>query len=63
MASWYILWPFGIFTNGYLVYLFPVLVCCTKKNLATLFLTGKVDGLASLTHLNFHSARSETWRF
>jgi hypothetical protein len=35
MAIWYSLWPFGIF-NGYLVYLFPVLVCCTKKNLATL---------------------------
>jgi hypothetical protein len=28
MAIWYILWSFGIF--------FPVLVCCTKKNLATL---------------------------
>jgi hypothetical protein len=25
---WYVLWLFGIF--------FPVLVCCTKKNLATL---------------------------
>jgi hypothetical protein len=28
MAIWYILWSFGIF--------FPVLVFCTKKNLATL---------------------------
>jgi hypothetical protein len=28
MAIWYILWPFGKF--------FPVWVCCTKKNLATL---------------------------
>jgi hypothetical protein len=27
----YILWPFGIFW-----YICPVLVCCTKKNLATL---------------------------
>jgi hypothetical protein len=27
-AIWLILWPFGAF--------FPVLVCCTKKNLATL---------------------------
>jgi hypothetical protein len=27
-AVWYILWPFGIF--------FPVLVHCTKRNLATL---------------------------
>jgi hypothetical protein len=31
MAIWYILWSFGIF--------FPVLVFCTKKNLATLFQT------------------------
>jgi hypothetical protein len=30
----YIVWSFVIF-YGYLVY-FPVLVCCTKKNLATL---------------------------
>jgi hypothetical protein len=29
MAIWYILWSFGTF--------FPVLVFCTKKNLATLF--------------------------
>jgi hypothetical protein len=28
MAIWYILWSFGIFL--------PILVCCTKKNLATL---------------------------
>jgi hypothetical protein len=28
MVLWYILWSFGIF--------FPVLVCCTKKNMATL---------------------------
>jgi hypothetical protein len=40
-AIWYILRPFGIFVGG-LVYLweirygFPVLACCTKKNLATL---------------------------
>jgi hypothetical protein len=32
MDIWYILWTFGIF--------FPFLVCCTKKNLATLFGTG-----------------------
>jgi hypothetical protein len=31
----YILWPFGVFYDT-LVYFFPVLVCCTKKNLATL---------------------------
>jgi hypothetical protein len=30
-----ILWPFGVFC-GHLVLFFPVLVCCTKKNLATL---------------------------
>jgi hypothetical protein len=41
VAIWYILWPFGIFC-GHLVYfvaiwyIFPVLVCCTKINLATL---------------------------
>jgi hypothetical protein len=48
--SWNILWPFGIFTYGYLVYFMtiwyilcsfgtfvPDLVSCTKKNLATLF--------------------------
>jgi hypothetical protein len=47
MAIWYILWPFGIF-YGHLVYFmaiwyilwqlgifFPVLECCTLKNLAT----------------------------
>jgi hypothetical protein len=34
IAIWYILWPFGRF-YGHLVY-FTVLVCCAKKNLATL---------------------------
>jgi hypothetical protein len=34
-AVWYICWPFGIFYIG-IWYIFPVLVCCTKKNLATL---------------------------
>jgi hypothetical protein len=29
MVVWYSLWHFGIFS--------PVLVCCTKKNLATLY--------------------------
>jgi hypothetical protein len=44
MAVWSILQPFGIFC-GHLVYfmviwyIFPVLVCCAKKNLATLLLT------------------------
>jgi hypothetical protein len=31
----YFLWPFGIF-YGYLVYFSSFLVCCSKKNLATL---------------------------
>jgi hypothetical protein len=36
MSIWYILWSKGLF-YGCLVYLFPVLVCCsTMKNLATL---------------------------
>jgi hypothetical protein len=34
-AIWYILCTFGLFYS-HLVYFFPVLVCCTKKNLATL---------------------------
>jgi hypothetical protein len=44
MAVWYTLQPFGIFC-GHLLYLivipytFPVLVCCAKKNLATLVCT------------------------
>jgi hypothetical protein len=41
MVIWSILWSFGLLC-GRLVYfvvvwnIFPVLVCCTKKNLATL---------------------------
>jgi hypothetical protein len=40
-SIWYILWPFGIFCGHleYFVaiwYISPVLVCWTKKNLATL---------------------------
>jgi hypothetical protein len=38
VAVRYILWPFGIF-YGYLVHFFHVLVCCNKKNLATLFVS------------------------
>jgi hypothetical protein len=44
IAIWNILWTFGIL-YGHLVhfvfiwYIFPVLVSCTKKNLATLILT------------------------
>jgi hypothetical protein len=38
MSIWSILWAFDVwYGHGYLVYTyFPVLVCCTKKNLATL---------------------------
>jgi hypothetical protein len=35
VAFWYILWPFSIFS--------PVLVCCTLKNMATLFPDTYVD--------------------
>jgi hypothetical protein len=34
-AIWFILWRSGIF-RGHLVCFFPVLVCCTEENLATL---------------------------
>jgi hypothetical protein len=34
-AIWYILWPFGIL-SCYLVIFFPVLVCCSKNDLAAL---------------------------
>jgi hypothetical protein len=34
----YIVWPFGIFCGNFGNY-FPVLVCCTTKNLATLLCT------------------------
>jgi hypothetical protein len=38
MVIWYILWLFGIF--------FPVLECCTKKNLATLIAINLKDAAA-----------------
>jgi hypothetical protein len=42
-AIWYILWPFNMFYSHFtyfveIRYIFPVLVCCAKKNLATLSL-------------------------
>jgi hypothetical protein len=43
MGIYYILWPFGI--------LFLVLVCCTKKNLATL-ITHLVENSSNLVALN-----------
>jgi hypothetical protein len=45
MAIWYILWSFGIFS--------PVLVCCTKEHLATLF------WLQRLTTENGHPAMKQ----
>jgi hypothetical protein len=48
MAIWNILWRFGIFYD-HLVhfvliwYIFPVLVSCTKKNLATMLEATKGD--------------------
>jgi hypothetical protein len=45
MAIWYIFWLFGIF--------FPVLVCCSKKNLATLSLTRIKDRLPKKRDLFF----------
>jgi hypothetical protein len=42
MHIWYMLWTFGIFCSHFGIFcshfgiFFPVLVCCTKKNLATL---------------------------
>jgi hypothetical protein len=46
MSVGFILWPFGICIVEFLWYIFvnplvyfPVLVCCTKKNLATLVYT------------------------
>jgi hypothetical protein len=44
-AICYTLWPFGIFCGNLVYfmviwYIFPVLVCCTKKNLATLVRCG-----------------------
>jgi hypothetical protein len=39
---WYILWPLGI-AYGNLVYFFPVLVRCPKKNLATLLVKSQSE--------------------
>jgi hypothetical protein len=47
VVIWYILWPFALF-YVHLVYfmviqyIFPILVCCTMKNLATLGQTDTV---------------------
>jgi hypothetical protein len=39
MNIWYILWPFGNLMAIW--YIFPILVYCVKKNLATLDPRGK----------------------
>jgi hypothetical protein len=46
IAIWYILWSFGIF--------FPVLVCCTKKNLATLHVPSKLERFFQSTYVDEH---------
>jgi hypothetical protein len=38
-VKWYDLWPFGTFVWSLGIYIFPVLVCCAEKNLATLCCT------------------------
>jgi hypothetical protein len=61
----YMLWPFGIFFSPFgkiyvIWYIFPVSVCCTEKNLATLartdLLSAKIDDF-----LHFWSAKS-VWK-
>jgi hypothetical protein len=52
MAIWNILKPFGIFYDHLVIswqiwYIFPVLVYCVKKNLATLFKSGRIYFLFS----------------
>jgi hypothetical protein len=62
MAIWNILQTFGIF-YGHLVhfaviwYFFPVLVCCTEKNLATLRCMFKFQGQVTL-FATFHARAS-----
>jgi hypothetical protein len=59
--SWYILEPLGIFYGkfgifgilcGHLVYFPPVLVFCTKKNLATLVCADLLPPLTSINSIN-----------
>jgi hypothetical protein len=45
-AIWSILWPFDIFCGHFGIF-FPVLVCCTKKNLATLLRLSAVSACLS----------------
>jgi hypothetical protein len=49
-ANCYILWSFGTFCGLFGTF-FPVLVCCIKKNLATLLHTGfSTQSCAAKTH-------------
>jgi hypothetical protein len=50
-AICYILCPSGMF-DGYLVF-FPVLVCCTKKNLATLLHSTKWSVVFDIIEIRF----------
>jgi hypothetical protein len=61
MAIWSILRPFGLVCGylvylfyGYLVYFLPVLVCCTKKNLATVVPCHLADSEAGRQVNNYH---------
>jgi hypothetical protein len=76
MFIWYILQPFGILYSHlvyftairYILWLFgifsPVLVCCSKKNLAALTLTGistfKFDCVAYMLSWDFRRALAYT---
>jgi hypothetical protein len=56
MAIWSVLWQFGPYIFGHLVYfmiiwyIFHILVCCTWKNLATLAETENIFYLHSKNH-------------
>jgi hypothetical protein len=52
LVIWYISWLFGVFL-GYLVYFFPVLVFCSKKNLATLFWVQTLNSLMHKTKVGY----------
>jgi hypothetical protein len=58
VATWSIMWPFGLFCCHLVYFMFiwyicPVLVCCSKKNLATLTVSGVDLTRASQTIVSF----------
>jgi hypothetical protein len=53
LAIWYILWRFGIFC-GHLVYIFPVLACCTKKKSGNPWPHWNHALMSSLKYFNFN---------